>query len=110
MFDTANMSAAEISVMGTTVSIPKTIVPEAALVTTSTPAMANRLTSDPGGGAGTSACTTAIVVTAPAVHNVTASAPHLVLPRQNSAPTRSVASAEHPPTPDWSAGSTICTA
>ena len=46
-------------------------------------------TTVPGGGAGTVDCSTATPATAAAVHSVTASAPHFVLPCQKSAATSS---------------------
>ena len=60
----------------------------------STPPTDRHATPTPGGGAGTIDCSDRDASTAAAVHTVVASAPHLVLPRQNSAATSSGASAE----------------
>jgi hypothetical protein len=81
-------------VMGTTGSRPKTIVPAAVRVIVSSPPIDRTVVTAPGGGAGTIDCRIAIAATAVAVHSVTASAPHFVLPRQKSAATSSGASDE----------------
>ena len=57
----------------------------------------------PGAGAGTAAWNTATATTAAATHSVAASAPHFVLPRQNSAATSSGESAAKPENAYWMA-------
>ena len=79
------MSSAEITVIGTTGSNPRTVVPEAIRVTISVPATESTPIPTPGGGAGTTHCRTATPPTAAAVQTVVASAPHFVLFFQKSA-------------------------
>ena len=88
-FETTTISSAEITVIGTTGNSPMTIVPLAALVTMSTPPIERIGTGLPGGGAGTTFCSTATARTATATQTVDARAPHFVLPLQNRAATSS---------------------
>src|SRR5262245_29321676 len=92
--DTTTIMSADTMVIGTTGRKPATIIPAAARVTTGAPPGLQTGISVPGGGAGMVVCTTATNATAAAVHTVAASAPHFVLPFQNSAATSSGASAE----------------
>src|SRR6185503_4706569 len=92
--DTIIIRSADPIVIGTTGSRPNTVVPAAIRVMTSTPPTAQTVTAAPGGGAGSVAWRIATAATQPAVHSVTASAPHFVLRFQNSAATSSGDSAE----------------
>src|SRR5262245_13019877 len=89
MRETTIISSADTIVIGTTGRSPNTIVPAATRVMTSAPAIDSTTVAVPGGGVGTTDCRTAIEATAAAVQTVTASAPHLVLFRQNNAATSS---------------------
>jgi hypothetical protein len=92
--DTTNMSRAEINVIGTTGSSPRTVVPDATRLTTSTPPSESTATDAPGPGAGTDDWRIATPATAAAVHSATARAPHLVLFCQKRVAIKSGESAE----------------
>ena len=87
--ETTIISNDEIITIGTTGMNPNTAVPPGVRDKTWTPPSAHTTVGGPGAGAGTIACNTATATTATTVQRVTASAPHLVLPRQNNAATRS---------------------
>src|SRR6187549_2534850 len=91
--DTTTIMSADTTVIGTTGRKPATIIPAAARVMTGVPPGLHTGISVPAGGAGIVVCTAATNATAAAVHSVAASAPHFVLPFQNSAATTSGASA-----------------
>ena len=92
--DTTIISSAEMIVIGTTGSNPSTIVPVAARVMTSDAADRQyRDATVPAAAAGPPSEASATASTAAAVQSVLASAPHLVLPFQNSAATSSGESA-----------------
>src|SRR6266849_5216511 len=65
--DTTNMSSAEMSVMGTTGRRPRTVVPDATRLMTSTPPNDSTGTAAPDAGAATAACRSATPATAAAV-------------------------------------------
>src|SRR5689334_12720978 len=79
----------DIITIGTTGINPNTAVPPGVRDKTSMPPGAHTTVGGPGAGAGTTDCNTATATTATTVQIVTASAPHLVLPLQNSAATSS---------------------
>src|SRR5215217_4068455 len=87
--DTTIINSAETITIGTTGMKPKTAVPPGVRDKTSTPPGAHRIVAGPGAGAGTTDCNTATATTVNAVQRVTARAPHLVLPLQNNAATKS---------------------
>ena len=85
--ETTTINKADISTIGTTGMNPKTAVPPGVRVRTSMPERDQISVGGPGAGAGTTCWKIATAVTAAATHTVEASAPHFVLPFQNSAAT-----------------------
>ena len=94
--ETTTISTAERIVIGTTGMNPQIVVPPAVRARTSTPPSAQTTTGGPGAGAGIAAWKTPVRITLAIAQIVEASAPHLVLPFQNSAAIMSGNIAEYP--------------
>ena len=83
--ETTHINKAEPRTIGTTGMNPNTAVPPGVRVNTSVPPSAQITVGAGGAGAGTTAWKIATAATVIATQSVTASAPHFVLPFQNSA-------------------------
>src|SRR6476620_5885909 len=94
--DTNHINSVEMITIGTTCMNPNTAVPPCVLESTSQPPSFPKTMDGPGAGAGTNRWKSATATTENATQTVTDSAPHFVLPFQNSAATKSGESAANP--------------